>query len=168
VTFSNSTLSILAVVAVAIAVIAFVWVIVLGVRVRAMRRQYLALQGPDGTAESFVEAVSRKIDEVTALREDVGELRARIQQARVELGQAVRHVSVIRYDAFGDMGGRLSFSIALLDDGGDGLVMSSINGRTETRTYVKPVQAARSEQTLSPEEIQAITEAMQTPSESYA
>ncbi len=167
-TFSNSTLSILAVVAVAIAVVAFVWAIVLGVRVRGMRRQYLALQGPDGTAESFVEAVSRKTDEVNALRDDVSELRARIQQARVELGQAVRHVSVIRYDAFGDMGGRLSFSIALLDDGGDGLVMSSINGRTETRTYVKPVQSARSEQTLSPEEIQAITEAMGTPSESYA
>ena len=41
----------------------------------------------------------------------------------------------MRYDAFGDMGGRLSFSVALLDDAGDGLVLTSINGRTETRTY---------------------------------
>ena len=69
---------------------------------------------------------------------------------------ALRHVSVIRYDAFGDMGGRLSFSAALLDDHGDGLVISSINGWSETRTYAKGLVGLRSEHTLSPEEQEAI------------
>ena len=56
----------------------------------------------------------------------------------------MRHVAVVRYDAFADMGGRLSFSAALYDDSGDGFVLSSINGRSETRTYAKAlVRASR-------------------------
>ena len=73
--------------------------------------------------------------------------------------QALRHVGVVRYDAFGDMGGRLSFSAALFDDNGNGLVISSINGRSETRTYAKPLVDLRSDHTLSPEEQDAIREA---------
>ena len=78
---------------------------------------------------------------------------------RADLGQALRHVAVVRYDAFGDMGGRLSFSAALLDDQGDGLVLSSINGRSETRTYAKSLVGGESEHTLSPEEQDAIAAA---------
>jgi hypothetical protein len=73
--------------------------------------------------------------------------------------RAMRNVAVVRYDAFGDMGGRLSFSAAIFDAQGDGLVFSSINGRSETRTYAKALRAYESEQTLSPEEEQAIREA---------
>lgn len=72
---------------------------------------------------------------------------------------ALRHFAVVRYDAFGDMGGLLSFSAALMDDHGDGLVISSINGRTETRTYAKELTELRSEQSLSPEEEEAIRRA---------
>jgi hypothetical protein len=72
---------------------------------------------------------------------------------------ALRHVAVVRYDAFGDMGGRLSFSAAVYDDEGNGLVISSINGRSETRTYAKELVSLRSEQALSPEEEQAIAAA---------
>ena len=64
--------------------------------------------------------------------------------------------AVVRYDAFGDMGGRLSFSAALFDDRGDGLVITSINGRSETRTYAKELVGLKSDHTLSPEEEQAI------------
>jgi Protein of unknown function (DUF4446) len=70
--------------------------------------------------------------------------------------RAVRHIGVVRYDAFQDMGGRMSFSAALFDDNGDGIVLSSINGRTETRTYAKSLVDLRSDHTLSPEEQQAI------------
>jgi hypothetical protein len=54
------------------------------------------------------------------------------------------------------MGGRLSFSAALYDDNGDGLVISSINGRSETRTYAKPLVGLASDRSLSPEEREAI------------
>ncbi len=72
---------------------------------------------------------------------------------------AIRHVAIVRYDAFGDMGGRLSFSAALYDDNGDGLVISAINGRSETRSYAKALTSLRSDQRLSPEEEDAITQA---------
>ena len=71
----------------------------------------------------------------------------------------LRHVAVVRYDAFADMGGRLSFSAALYDDNGNGLVISSINGRSETRTYAKPLTGFRSDHSLSPEEQRAIEDA---------
>jgi hypothetical protein len=58
------------------------------------------------------------------------------------------------------MGGRLSFTAALLDDAGDGLVITAIHGRSESRTYAKGIKAGKSEQSLSPEEEQAITLAL--------
>jgi hypothetical protein len=70
--------------------------------------------------------------------------------------RALRDVGIVRYDALNEMSGQLSFSLALLDTLGDGVVISSINGRAETRTYAKPVVAGRGEQELSPEEAQAV------------
>ncbi len=70
---------------------------------------------------------------------------------------------MVRYDAFGDLAGALSFSAALLDDAGNGLVLSSINGRSETRTYAKGVTAGTSDVPLSPEEHEAIAEAFAPP-----
>jgi Protein of unknown function (DUF4446) len=70
--------------------------------------------------------------------------------------KALRDVAIVRYDALNEMSGQLSFSLALLNAVGDGVVLSSINGRAETRTYAKPVVAGRGEQELSPEEAQAV------------
>lgn len=78
---------------------------------------------------------------------------------RGEIASSLRHVAVVRYDAFGDMGGRLSFSAALVDDSGDGLVLSSIHARGESRTYAKGLVAGRSDTTLTPEEQQALAAA---------
>jgi hypothetical protein len=88
------------------------------------------------------------------------EMRTEVSALRADLSGTLRHVAVVRYDAFGDMGGRLSFSAALLDDDGDGLVLTSINSRTETRTYAKGVQGGASSSELSPEEQEAIDEAV--------
>ncbi len=66
--------------------------------------------------------------------------------------RAVRDVAIVHYDALKEVSGGLSFSLALLNAAGDGVVLTSINGRTETRTYARVVQAGRSGQVLSPEE----------------
>ena len=70
--------------------------------------------------------------------------------------RALRDVAIVRYDALHEMSGQLSFSLALLNAVGDGVVLSSINGRAETRTYAKPVRAGKGVQELSPEEAQAV------------
>ena len=70
--------------------------------------------------------------------------------------RAIRDVAVYRYDALQEMTGRLSFSVALINGFGDGVVLTSINGRSETRTYVRSVSGGKGSQPLSPEEEQAV------------
>lgn len=136
-------------------------------RVRRLRRLFAVLEGPDGR-ESVIAAVSRQVAEVDRLRSDIAMAKAELGSARHDLADAIRHISVVRYDAFGDMGGRLSFSAALLDDAGDGLVLTSINGRSETRSYAKGIKAGSSDHPLSPEEEQAVQHAMRGPAERAA
>lgn len=129
-------------------------------RLRRLRRDYSVLQSGYDQPQSFVAVVARKVAEVEKLRADVAGVRDDIASTRAELAEALQHVSVVRYDAFGDQSGRLSFSAALLDDLGDGLVLSAINGRAETRLYAKGVKDGRSGQSLSPEEQQAVSYAL--------
>lgn len=75
----------------------------------------------------------------------------------------LRNVAVVRYDAFGDLGGRLSYSLAVLDDQANGFVLTAIHGRAETRQYVKAVMGGTGDTPLSPEESQAVTGAMSVP-----
>lgn len=95
----------------------------------------------------------------TPLPGDVLGLRQEVAALREAASGALRHLSVVRYDAFGDMGGHLSWSVALLDDAGDGLVLTSIHGRSESRTYAKSVSGWTSDQQLSPEESEAVSHA---------
>ena len=72
---------------------------------------------------------------------------------------SVRDVALLHYDALEGMSGGRSFSLALLNCNGDGVVLTSINGRTETRTYAKPVVRGVSEHGLSPEEYKVVRSA---------
>lgn len=87
---------------------------------------------------------------------DVAALRSEVAALRLEVNDALRHLAVVRYDAFGDMGGHLSWSMALLDDGGSGVVLTSIHGRSEARSYAKNIAGWTCDQALSPEEEEAI------------
>lgn len=86
----------------------------------------------------------------------VEELRSEVEALRIEVGDALRHLAVVRYDAFGDMGGHLSWSLALLDDFGNGTALTSIHGRSDSRTYAKNIREWTCDQQLSPEEAEAI------------
>jgi hypothetical protein len=137
------------------AVLALISGVVANLRIRRLRRGLAVLDGPRGP-ESVLDALGRGTAETRALRGELARAKGDLDVARSELGDALRHVAVVRYDAFGDMGGRMSFTAALLDDSGDGLVITSINGRTESRAYAKGVKEGQSDQSLSPEEAQAI------------
>ena len=152
----------LAVVAVGFSVFALVVVVAMAVRVGRLLRAYDGLVAGDQEDVAFATAVGRQTAEAQALRQDVEQLRVQVEAAAGDLSDAVRHVAVVRYDAFGDLGGMMSFSAALLDDAGNGLVLTSINGRSETRTYAKGVQAGASEHPLSPEELEVVGQATQS------
>jgi hypothetical protein len=105
------------------------------------------------------QAAYRRLPGTEALPEDVTGLRQEVAALRLENAGALRHLAVVRYDAFGDMGGHLSWSVALLDDSGDGVVLTSIHGRSDSRTYAKSIAGWTCEQQLSPEEDEAIAHA---------
>jgi len=84
-----------------------------------------------------------------------------VSDLRTESSRALRHLAVVRYDAFGDMGGHLSWSLAIVDDEGDGVVLTAIHGRSDTRTYAKNVTDWTSGAQLSPEETEAVALARQ-------
>lgn len=90
------------------------------------------------------------------LPEDVLGLRQEVAALRAEGRQALRHLAIVRYDAFGDMGGHLSWTLALADDAGDGVLLTSIHGRNDARSYAKTISGWRCEVQLSPEEEQAL------------
>jgi hypothetical protein len=125
------------------------------IRLSRLNHAYELLQVAEGR-ETIVDVMGRTMHEFGDLRDEVLRLETQLAATQRDLTMALRHVSVVRYDAFGDMGGRFSFSAALLDDMGDGLVITSIHARSETRTYLKGLHAGDSDITLSPEEQQAV------------
>ncbi|MEI2715251.1 MAG: DUF4446 family protein [Nocardioides sp.] len=102
---------------------------------------------------------SRPTPNADELPHDVQGLRQEVAALRQETADALRHLAVVRYDAFGDMGGHLSWSLALLDDEGNGVVLTSIAGRSEARTYAKSIAGWTCHQQLSPEEEEAVLSA---------
>jgi Protein of unknown function (DUF4446) len=142
-----------------VAILGLISGVVANFRVRRLRKGLSLLEGPVGP-ESVLDALGRGTAETQALRTELTRAKSELDIARNELADALRHVAVVRYDAFGDMGGRMSFTAALLDDSGDGLVITSINGRTESRAYAKGVKQGTSDQSLSPEETEAIALAL--------
>lgn len=149
----------LAIGAAAGALLALLLVLFVLLRLRSLRRSFRTLDGPEGR-ESVLEAIARVQAEAAAVRVELAATREALATTRTELADSLRHVAVVRYDAFGDMGGRLSFTAALLDDAGDGLVISAINGRTEGRSYAKGIKGGQGDAPLSPEEQQAVQLAM--------
>jgi len=131
--------------------------------------------------ESLVEAVNRQAELTAVTREELVELRAAVAAAREESRGAVsaaaaaaeapepqldptgvlRNVALVRYDAFDGLSGRLSFSLALLDESGDGVTISALAGHSDTRVYAKGVAGGKAaEAKLSPEELQAVDAAL--------
>lgn len=128
-------------------------------RMTSARRALLMLQGTY-EGKTLVEAVSTYVAEVQRLDGELSELNVRQEELFALLGRSARNLGVVRFDAFEDMGGKMSFSVALLDDHANGVVITSINARTDSRSYAKALRGGVSDYSLSQEEQQAISEAL--------
>jgi hypothetical protein len=111
-----------------------------------------------GVGVTLAIAANQRADRIAAESAEFvrGEFASQFPTAGTIDSRAIRDVAVVRYDALKEMAGQLSFSIALLNAIGDGIVLTSINGRTKTRTYAKVVAAGHGVQPLSPEEEQSV------------
>lgn len=159
-TFSPSTLSLLALIAIGLSVLAIAFAIVGGGR-RRPRPSSAPIQMDEALRSVLEEQAAR----IKRLEQAARVLNARDQKQQILIEGGVRRMSLLRYDAFEDVGGRLSFSCAMLDEHGTGVVLTSINGRQETRVYAKPITDGRSSYNLSAEEAEAIRQARAVASE---
>lgn len=158
---SSATAAIVAIAAVAVAVAAVV-IAVLALRVaRRANRDYRRIAGAD---QDVVDVLLDRISALDAATKTVDELAALVAATRDDVAHSLRHVAVVRYDAFRDLSGRLSYSAALLDDTGDGIVFTSLRYRNETQYLAKGISAGDAEG-LSPEEEQAVKYALKGTSE---
>ncbi|MBW3618800.1 MAG: DUF4446 family protein [Actinobacteria bacterium] len=155
----EATMGVLVLATAAVVVLLLGVVVVLAVRLARLRSAYASALDP-ARREDLFQAVQRQAEDLDGLRRDVGIVHDNTEQLRSLLREAVSRVGIVRYDAFADMGGALSFSAALLDEDGHGVVLSAINGRSETRAYAKPLVAGASQYNLSQEELAAIEAAM--------
>mgnify|MGYP002336046045 CR=1 FL=1 len=140
-----------------VALVALILALTAQRRLAAVRRDFRVLHG-DG-ATDIARLAAAQTSRLDRLGADVAQLRSQLAGTQEDVRQSLRNVAVVRYDAFGDMGGRLSFSAAVVDDHGDGLVLSAIHARSESRTYAKGVVGGRSSIPLTPEEQQALAAA---------
>ncbi|GAB7387692.1 DUF4446 family protein [Bacillaceae bacterium] len=95
------------------------------------------------------------------LQESVSEQDARLRRLANEVAKRKGRLGVVRFNAFHDTGSDLSFSVALVDDELNGVVITSIYGRDESRVYAKPLEKGRSSYHLSEEEKEALQKALQ-------
>lgn len=154
---SQNTSATLIVVALGAALLAIAIAFGAQLRLSRVQARYRVLWA--GGEKDVAAVLADQSGQIAQLRSDVERVRAQLTRSADDAEQSLRHVAVVRYDAFGDMGGRLSFSAAIVDDRGDGLVISSIHARGESRTYAKGIVEGDSEVTLSPEEQQALAAA---------
>lgn len=126
-----------------------------------MRRNVTILKrGVDGS--SLLEKVASQAVQIQDLYRLLGEHAAEKDYLAEVLAGSLQRVAVVRFDAFDDMGGKLSYSVAMLDDNGDGVIFTSIYGRNENRTYAKAVKNGRASHVLSREEEEALRRALTT------
>jgi hypothetical protein len=154
----TSTVGIVALAAGGVALVGLVSTGFLALRLRRVRSEQRAVLG-DRRHDLVSHAASLQ-SQFEALHDYVEDVAARLDQrmgtAEQRLDGAISHSSLIRYDAYGEMSGRQSTTIALLDATSTGIVLSSIHHREQARLYAKQVHAGRAELELSPEEAEAV------------
>jgi hypothetical protein len=148
----------LALLAAAIGVVLVVLLIVVAVQTmrlgRAVRSyRSLGSGGSDGSLADILDLQIGRVEAVGARLEELNRMAGEMEQ---RTRTSIQHIGLVRFNPFEDTGSDQSFAIALLDDRRDGIVLSSLHGRANTRLFAKPVEGGESKHALSDEEAQAI------------
>jgi hypothetical protein len=142
-----------------VALIALVLAVVLAARLRRLRADQRTVLGTSGREDlvSHASSLQSAFEALHSRVEEIAErLDARMGAAEERLDGAIAYRALVRYDAYGELSGHQSTSLALLDAGHSGVVLSSIANRETARLYCKQVHAGEGELELSPEEAEAV------------
>jgi hypothetical protein len=124
-----------------------------------LRHSYSLLQVAEGR-ETYIDVLARTLERFNEIQDEMLAQEYSINQLKSGLRDSLNHIAVVRYDALDNLSGRYSFSAAIVDDYGDGLIVTTIHGRSDTRSYLKEITAGKSDIDLSPEESEAISTAL--------
>jgi len=139
----------------AVSLVLFLLLVVLWINLLFFKKKFKQLMmGADGS--NLEKQLERHLDDVSVYKTIAEENKERMAEIEKRLQDCVQYVGIKRYNAFEDMGSRLSYSIALLDNHLDGVLLTSIYGRYESTTYAKTIHHGHSEQNLSVEEMDAL------------
>jgi len=154
----ESNAGLIALVAAVIAVVALIAVIAALTKLRSLRRdQQLVIGGSERDITAHAAELERQFVALHDHLIDIAtRLEGRVSTAEKRLDGAINHRAVVRYDAYNELSGHQSVSIALLDAHRSGVVLSSIQHRDQTRFYVRQVERGKGTVELSPEEQQAV------------
>lgn len=154
----NNIVGVVAVLSV-LALLLLLLTINLFMKVNYMKKRYRKMMtGADGS--NLERMLIGHINEMKAVAEENERLKQENERIDALLQLAITRVSVVRFRAFDDMGSDLSYAVALLDSHNNGVILTSIFGREDSRSYVKPVENGTSTYALMEEEQQALDEAM--------
>ena len=130
-----------------------------GRRLRRLQQHYAALSaGVDG--RNLEQLLGHHLARIDGAEQQVRALDRRVGELTADAADALQGVGLVRYDAFGDVGGLVSFALAVLDERGDGFVLNSLFAREGSSTYAKAIRGGRSEISLSEEETAAVRQAL--------
>ena len=159
----TDTQGVIAIAAAAVAVVALLACVALAVGMRRLRRAQRVILGEQGQRDVVAHAATMQ-DAFEALREYVEDvatrLDGRLAGSEHALRGAIAHRALVRYDAYNELSGQQSMSIALLDEERSGIVLSCIHHRDQARVYAKQVHGGQGELELSPEEAEAVRVAL--------
>ncbi len=149
----------IAVAGVAVAAVALAGAGLAFAQLSSMRRAQEVLLGGNAKADvvEFAVSLQARIEDLHGAVDEIAAALARVDR---RIDDSLSRVALIRYDAYEDTGGHQSASVALLDSGRTGIVITAIQGRDYARVYVKQLERGRASIALSPEEQQAVERAM--------
>jgi len=162
----TDTQGIVAIAAGALALVALVSCAALSVSVRRLRRAQRLVLGEGGEQDvvGHAAALQEAFEDLRAYVQDTAvRLDGRLAGVETALRGRIAHRALVRYDAYNELSGQQSMSIALLDDEQSGIVLSCIHHRDQARVYGKQVRGGRGELELSPEEAEAVRLALAPP-----
>jgi hypothetical protein len=140
----------------ALILVLLVTVVVQGVRLGRATRAYREVVRDGDSGRSLHDLLAGNASAIERASERMSDIEAMHGLIDERTRRSLQHIGMVRFNPFDDTGSDQSFAIALLDDRRDGVVISSLHGRSNTRLFAKPVAAGTSPHTLSDEEAQAI------------
>lgn len=147
------------VVTLAVLLLALAWLLRVHSRARALESRLDAILG-DVAVGNTPQMLAEYLQTVRSTAAATRAMKAEHDQVARLMPTVVRHIGLVRFSPFHDTGGDQSFTLALLDGRADGVVITALHSRSDSRLYAKPVERGKSSYSLTPEEIDAIDRAL--------